>query len=178
MNTAPSSAKPSATALLVVDVQQGLFQKSTPVYRAADLIHNIQILVDAAHRAHVPVVYIQHNDKNSLAKDTPAWQLHPEMSPAENDLRVDKQHSNAFEETPLDDLLKARGVNHVVVTGLVTHGCVKNTCLGALERGYQVMLVSDAHSSFSDKAAELVVKWHDHLSKEGVAVKPAQEITF
>ena len=144
------------TALLVVDVQQGLFQKSTPVYRAAELLQNIQTLVDAAHRAGAPVIYIQHNDKNSLVKDTPTWTLHPDLQPQEDDLRVDKQHGNAFEETPLDELLKARRVKHVIVTGLVTHGCVKNTCLGALEAGYQVMLVSDAHSSYSDKAAELI----------------------
>lgn len=166
------------TALLVVDVQQGLFQKSTPVYQAADLIRNIQTLVDAAHRAGAQVVYIQHNDQNALAKDSPAWQLHPDLHPLETDLRVDKQHGNSFDETPLDGFLKARGIKHVVVTGLVTHGCVKNTCLGALELGYQVTLVSDAHSSFSNKAAELIVKWHANLSKEGAALLPAAEVQF
>ena len=63
-------------------------------------------------------------------------------------------------------------------TGLVTHGCVKSTCLGAIEAGYQVTLVSDAHSSYSNKAAELIDKWHVHLSKEGVALLSTAEVKF
>lgn len=175
MNTQSNLSK---TALLIIDVQQGLFQKSTPVYQAADLIRNIQALVDAAHRVGAPVVYIQHNDKNSLVKDTPAWQLHPDLHPLETDLRVDKQHGNSFEETPLDGFLKARGIQHVVACGLVTHGCVKSTCLGALEKGYRVTLASDAHSSYSNTAAELIDKWHATLSKEGAALLPTAEVQF
>ncbi len=178
MNGQLDLSNQSKTALLIIDVQQGLFQKSTPVYQAVDLIRNIQTLVDAAHHAGAPVVYIQHNDQNALVKDSPSWQLHPDLHPLETDLRVDKQHSNSFEETPLDGLLKAGGIKHVVVCGMVTHGCVKNTCLGAIEAGYQVTLVSDAHSSYSNKAAELVVKWHDHLSKEGAALLPTAEVKF
>ncbi|MBN1372669.1 MAG: cysteine hydrolase [Anaerolineaceae bacterium] len=166
------------TALLVVDVQQDLFQKSTPVYQAADLICNIQTLVDAAHRAGAPVVYIQHNNKSGLLKDSAGWQLHPRLRPQEGDLQVDKQRSNAFEQTPLDELLRSRGVEHVVVTGMVSNICVKNTCLGAIALGYTTTLVSDAHSTDRQDAAKVIALWNAKLNQAGAEVKPAREITF
>ena len=169
---------PAKCALLIIDVQQDLFAKTNPVYQAERLLDNLQALADAAHRAGVPVVYIQHNNKSGLLKDSPGWQLHPRLSPREGDLRVDKQRSNAFEQTALDELLRARGVNHVVVTGMVTNICVKNTCLGALALGYQATLVSDAHSTDRQDAAKVIALWNEKLRRAGAAVKPAREITF
>jgi nicotinamidase-related amidase len=66
----------------------------------------------------------------------------------------------------------------VVVTGMVTHGCVKATCLGARELGYPVTLVTDAHSSYSQDAAALIEKWHANLSKEGVTLLPTVQVQF
>ncbi len=60
---------------------------------------------------------------------------------------VHKQHGNAFEDTPLHAMLVERSAGRVIVTGLVTHGCVKATCLGALASGYAVTLAADGHSS-------------------------------
>lgn len=168
----------SQAALLVVDVQQGLFQKSTPVYKAKELLQNILRLVDQAHHAGIPVVYIQHEDERALKQGSPAWQLHQRLHPLESDLSIHKQHGDAFLETPLAALLQARQVRHVVVTGMVTHGCVKSTCLGALEQGYRVTLVSDAHSSYSQDAAQLMEKWHARLSKAGALILPTEKINF
>ena len=54
------------TALLIVDVQRGLFRRPTPVYRADELLANINMLVDRAHRAAAPVFYVQHSGKTLL----------------------------------------------------------------------------------------------------------------
>jgi nicotinamidase-related amidase len=90
------------TALLVIDVQKGLFERSTRVYRADDLLDTINALVGRAHHAGAPVVYVQHANKGNLKKGTDGWQLHPRLKPAEGDLVIQKQHGNAFEETELD----------------------------------------------------------------------------
>lgn len=169
---------PAKCALLIIDVQQDLFAKTNPVYQAERLLDNIQTLVAAAHRAEVPVAYIQHNNKSGLLKDSPGWQLHPRLSPQEGDLRVEKTCSNAFEQTPLDELLRARGVNHVVVTGMVSNICVKNTCLGAIALGYTTTLVSDAHSTDRQDAAKVIDQWNEKLGRARAAVKPTREITF
>lgn len=135
------------TALLIIDVQQGLFKKSVPIYKARELLQNLGILINKARLADVPVYYVQHSGKGGLERDSSGWQFHPQLPPVEPDHVIHKEHGNAFEETNLDDVLKAENVTSLVMAGLVTHGCVKATCLGGKAQGYEVTLVSDAHSN-------------------------------
>ncbi len=172
----PSRAGPCA--LLVIDVQQGLFRKSTPIYHAQELLAHIDALVAAAHAAGTLVVYVQHASDKVLPWGSDDWQLHPRLHPTGADLIVHKQHGDAFEATTLQEELAARGIHSLVITGLVTHGCVKATCLGARERGYAVVLVADGHSSYSKDAARLIEEWHTKLHAAGVTVTPVEAISF
>jgi nicotinamidase-related amidase len=166
------------TALLVIDVQQGLFERSTPIFRADLMLDNINLLVDAAHNAGVPVIYIQHNNDKLLKKGSRAWHFHPEIRPQMGDLNIHKLLGNAFADTPLDDELQARGIDQIIATGLVTQGCVRATCLGGLELGYQVMLASDAHSTYSKRPDKVIERWQAELVEAGVRLLPAKEISF
>lgn len=166
------------TALLVIDVQVGLFEKSHPVHQAGMLLDNILGLVDKAHAAGAPVFYIQHCDQRDLLQGSPTWELHPRLSPRVSDHILFKVKSNSFEGTNLDEILRSLGVQHLVIAGLVTHGCVKNGCLGGKEHGYQVTLAKDAHSNFNPRAADVIDEWNTKLSEEGVLVKPSADITF
>lgn len=178
--TQPAQVPPGfdRTALLVIDVQLGLFQKSTPIYRANQLIHNINTLVEQARRCGVTVIYIQHSDSHSLEKGSAGWQLHPGLHPLESDPIVHKLHGNAFEDTRLAEILHENKIGQLVATGLVTHGCVKATCLGGRELGYPVTLVTDAHSNFSQDAAAMIEKWHARLAEAGVTLLPTDQINF
>ena len=176
-NTLPSE-DPLRSVLLVIDVQQAMFAKSTTVYRSAELLANIQSLAGKARSAGAPVVWVQHGDARDLIPGTPGWQLHPALLPEAQDLSLEKQKGNAFEGTKLKELLAARGVNRVVVCGMVTHGCVKNTCLGALEEGFLVTLAADAHSSYSKDAAALIEKWNALLAEAGAQVLESAKIGF
>jgi nicotinamidase-related amidase len=122
------------------------------------------------------VIYILHASDKVLPFGSAEWQLHPGIHPSEDDLIVHKQHGNAFEDTPLHAELAACGVGRVIVTGLVTHGCVKATCLGALALGYAVVLAEDGHSSYSKDAARLIEEWNRALCKAGAVVMPAAQI--
>lgn len=173
-----SEAQQEHTALLVIDVQQGMFGKSIPVYQAEQLLQNINLLIDQAHAAGVSVIFVQHCDNRALVKGSPDWQLHQELHFLGEDAVVLKEHGNAFEKTGLDEELKGRRITTVVVTGLVTHGCVKNSCLGALALGYKVVLAADGHSSFSKDAAGLIEEWNGKLGEQDVRVVPAVEIVF
>jgi nicotinamidase-related amidase len=166
------------TALLVIDVQWGLFRQKTPIYHAEQLLKNIHILARKAHQADAPVVYIQHSSDKHLVLDSPAWQLHPRLNPLPDDLHIDKLQGDAFEETPLLADLESLQVGTVVTCGLVTHGCVKATTLGALARGYRVVLAGDTHSSYSKDAAKLIAQWNATLAEAGAVVKMAAEIEF
>ena len=166
------------SALLVVDVQQGLFIKSTPVYRAEALLDNINLLIGRARQGGAPIFFIQHSSDKLLLHGTPEWELHPRIQPQADECRLEKHHSNAFEGTTLKAELDGLGVTRVVVCGLVTHGCVKAACLGALELGYQVLLVQDAHSSYSKDAADLIEKVNGLVRQAGGALAPATAVTF
>jgi nicotinamidase-related amidase len=177
-NTPSPAENRCRTALLVVDVQQGLFRKSARVYRADELLDTINELLERAHAAGAPVFYIQHSSERVLARGSDDWQLHPEMRPATCDHIIHKLHGNAFEETELDGALKLMGVSTVVVTGLVTHGCVKSTCIGAHELGFKVVLVADGHSSYSKDARRLIEEWNEKLSAGTAELRPAREVEF
>ncbi|MFL7791711.1 MAG: cysteine hydrolase family protein [Anaerolineae bacterium] len=170
--------KQSQAALLVIDVQRELFTKSIPIYRAETLLRNINTLVERAHQAGALVFYIQHSSKKILVKGTDGWQLHPDLQPLATDRIIHKHHSNAFKDTSLAEGLNAGNVGTVVVAGLVTHGCVKATCLGAKELGYRVVLVEDGHSSYHKQADKVIEEWNAKLSKESIEVKSTQEIDF
>jgi nicotinamidase-related amidase len=174
----PPTEDGDRVALLVIDVQQGLFRHSTRIYRAEELLATIQALVGRAHASGAPVLYVQHSSERVLPFGSDEWLLHPGLGPTEADRLVHKRHGNAFEETGLDAVLKSEGVETVVVTGLVTHGCVKSSCIGAHELGYKVVLVADGHSSYSKDASKLIAEWNEKLSQGGVVVRAAQEVQF
>jgi len=178
MATSENTPSTQATVLLVIDVQQGLFKKSTPIYKASELLENITALVERAHENNVSVFYVQHSNARDLVEGSADWQLHAQLQPQHKDYLIHKQHGNAFEDTPLEEMLRSLHVDTVIVTGLVTHGCVKATCLGARELGLNVILVQDGHSSFSKDAVDLIEKWHAKLRDQQVEVRPTAEITF
>lgn len=166
------------SALLVIDVQQALFEKRIPIYQAETLLAKINRLVEQAHQAGVLVVYVQHSGKGDLARGEPGWQLHPAMQPTAGDVLIHKQHGNAFEGTELAQELDAHLVGKLLITGLVTHGCVKATCQGALDLGYQTTLVGDAHSSYSEKAAELIAELNQKMQEMGAILSYVEEVSF
>ena len=119
------------TALLIIDVQRDLFEKSTPVYQGNLVLKNINTLVDCAHAAGAPVLYVRHSTKTTLIEGSSAWQLHPALKPRKTDHFIRKPHGNAFEDTRLRGDLDSLHVGGVVVVGLITDGCVQATCKGA-----------------------------------------------
>lgn len=177
-NQAHPAVAGSRQALLVIDVQQGLFHKSTPIYRAEVLLNTLEALIERAHATGVPVIYVQHASDKVLPFGSADWQLHPRLHPRAGELIIHKTHGNAFEDTPLHDALAAQGAGAVVVTGLVTHGCVRATCQGALDLDYAVTLVADGHSSYSKDAARLIEEWNRRLAAAGAQVEPAARVTF
>ena len=168
----------SDTALFVIDVQQGMFVKSTPVFHAAELLENIRALIERAHQACIPVYYLQHTNDTFLAEMSDGWQIHPSIQPSSVDIVIRKRRSSAFKEPALCSELKSQPIRRLVITGLVTQGCVQAACLDALKIGYRVLLAADGHSTFHKRAGELIDEWNTKLRQEGVEVKPTQEIEF
>ena len=131
------------SVLLVVDVQVGVMQKA---WDAARIIKNIGIAVEQARALGVPVIWVQHNDEE-LAYDSPEWQWVPELSPEEGEIRIHKQFNSSFEQTDLEEVLARLGATHLVLAGAATNWCIRATAYGALDRGYDLTLIKDAHTT-------------------------------
>jgi nicotinamidase-related amidase len=131
------------TALLVVDVQNGVVAGA---HERDAVVANIGSLVEKARREHVPVVWVQHSD-DGLAKGSEDWQIVPELSPDDAEPLVEKNWGDSFEDTSLEKVLSALGVARLVVVGAQTDACIRSTLHGALVRGYDATLVSDAHTT-------------------------------
>jgi nicotinamidase-related amidase len=79
-------------------------------------------------------------------------QVEAALAPADNEPVLNKTTRSAFHSTGLDHLLKNLGVEHLVVGGLVTNGCVALTAMDAADRGYECFVVEDGCSTFSKEA--------------------------
>ena len=131
------------TALLVIDVQNGVVGGA---HERDAVVANVGTLVDKARRERVPVVWVQHSDEQ-LAKGSEAWRFVPELAPGKAEPCVEKSYGDAFEDTALETVLSGLGVGRLVVVGAQTDACVRSTLHGALARGYDATLVSDAHTT-------------------------------
>jgi nicotinamidase-related amidase len=131
------------TALVVIDVQRDVVANA---HQRDVVIANINSLVDKARSADVPVIWVQHND-DGLERDSDGWQYVEELQRQESEPLVHKSYGDAFDDTELETLLAKRGVGHLVVAGAQTDACIRSTLHGALVRGYDATLVSDAHTT-------------------------------
>ncbi len=131
------------TALVVIDVQNGVVWDA---YDRDHIVENISSLVANARSKNVPIVWVQHSDEE-MPIGSDYWQLVPELIPAEGEARIDKRFRNSFESTDLETSLDKLQVGHLVICGSQTNNCVRHTIHGALDRGYDVTLVEDAHTT-------------------------------
>ena len=131
------------TALVIVDMQVGVVAKA---YGRDAVVKNIETLVAQARRKRVPVIWVRHSG-NQLIKGSEGWQIVPELTPGDDEARIEKVYGDAFEETALEAALSGLGVGHLVVVGAQSDACIRSTIHGAFVRGYDVTLVSDAHTT-------------------------------
>lgn len=175
------------SVLLVVDVQVSVMQGA---WDAARVIENVRIAVDRARSAKVPVIWIQHGD-DELIEGSPGWEWVPELVPAEAETVIGKHFNSGFEDTRLAQTLADYGATHVVLAGAATNWCIRATAYGVLERGYDLTLVKDAHTTedmdFGDGtiilARDIITElntamaWVSYPKRKNEAVK-AKEVEF
>lgn len=129
--------------LLVVDVQVGVMADA---WNAPRVIANVALAVERARSRRVPVLWVQHTS-NELPTGSAPWQWVPELVPAPGEPVLAKRFNSSFEQTLLDAELDRLGASHIVLAGAATNWCIRATAYGALERGYDLTLVADAHAT-------------------------------
>lgn len=131
------------SAVVVIDVQEGVMAGAV---RRDEVIATIGGLVERARAASVPVVWVQHAS-DELVEGSDAWRYVAELVPGEDEPLVHKRYGDAFEDTTLEPELARLGVGRVVVTGAQSDACIRSTLHGAFARGYDTVLVGDAHTT-------------------------------
>ena len=135
------------SVLVIVDVQVGVVSEA---WDAPRVITNVARTVERARDHGVPVIWVQHAS-DELPHGSPPWQwvpeLVPNLLPSANELLIHKQFNSSFEQTTFEEELARLGVTHITLAGAMTNWCIRATAYGALERGYDLTLVKDAHTT-------------------------------
>lgn len=129
--------------LMVVDLQVGVMSEAWDSER---VISNVTRLVERARSEGVPVVWVQHSDEE-LPFGSPQWKWVPELIPGDGEILVHKMFNSSFEETELEKELANLSATHIALAGASTNWCIRATAYGALDRGYDVTLIEDAHTT-------------------------------
>jgi nicotinamidase-related amidase len=175
------------TAVLVIDVQQGLCAGPDAAFDCQGTIARINRVTQKARTAGAPVIFIQHESQSGyLEYGSAAWQLANGLEVERTDLRVRKTTPDSFLRTELEAMLRDRGISQVVVCGMHSEFCVDTTTRRALALGWPVLLVSDAHTSAGNAAisAQQVIAHHNatltNISSFGPRVRAisSSEINF
>jgi nicotinamidase-related amidase len=134
------------SVLLLVDVQKDMLEPPEPIPDAASVGEAIKDLLGRARSAGIPVIHIRNNGApgDPDAPGTPGWELVHDVAIGEH--VVDKYESDAFAGTSLPDLVPASAT--VIVAGMQSEFCIKETALSALRRSYPVIVVRGAHATY------------------------------
>jgi nicotinamidase-related amidase len=137
-------------ALVIVDTQIRYVDDEYPLHNRDQFIANLQSLLGRARAAGTPVVYVQHFRKGEEPGQAglAGIEIHPAIEPQVDEPVIPKRASDSFYQSELDVVLRQLGAETLVITGLQTEQCIDATCRSALSHGYDVVLVSDGHSTW------------------------------
>ncbi len=148
------------SAVLVIDVQQGLCEGEGTPFDCPATLQRINQITHKARLANAPVIFVQHEStEGELEYDTSAWQLADGLDVQSSDLKVRKTTPDSFLRTNLEALLRLIGVQKLVICGMHSEFCIDTTTRRALALGFPVVLASDGHTSAGNTAisAEQVI---------------------
>jgi nicotinamidase-related amidase len=176
------------TAVLVIDVQVGLFCAEPPPLEADAVIARINAATAKACKAGAPVIFIQHDggpDDADLTPFTDGWKLHPDLQVRPGELVIRKTTCDAFYGTALEAELRARGVTTLLLTGFASDFCMDSTLRSAASKDFAVIVVADAHTTADNPVlkADLVREyynwvWANLITSKGVTILKASAVRF
>lgn len=152
-------------ALLVIDVQEAMFTFDGGVFEGEMVVSCIRGLIDRAHDAHVPVIYIQHTeDEGPFMEGLDSWQIRSSIKPTEIDIVIQKNYPDSFMKTTLEENLKKMKVDELIVCGMQTEYCVDTSLRRAFSLGYKTTIVKEGHTTFNTKVLDAKTIREHHVS--------------
>ena len=192
LTTVEELVDPERTAVIVVDVQNGIMNQVTSsdgvhatskadVANVIAIIPRIQRLLATARGIGMPVIYaefIHQNEFGATLIDGPnhycvrdvtpvpdvaegTWEAQTvdELAPQAGDVVIRKSRGSAMYNTRLDNILKSRGIRSLVITGVVTNGCVLFTAADTMHHGYYPVVISDCVGAYDPEWHNMALRW-------------------
>ena len=168
--------EPARTAHVVVDLQNGFMGSPFDVPVARDIVPNVNLISAALRHAGGINVFLRYTcdesepqrwtvwfdtylgpemsatHRNAFTRGAEGWRLWPLLDVQSGDLVIDKTRFSAFVPGTcrLDNELRARGIDTLIVTGTLTNVCCESTARDAMQRNYQVVFVADGNATVTD----------------------------
>jgi nicotinamidase-related amidase len=153
-------------ALLIVDIQNGLIKRK--LYQKEKFLETVNFSIQTIRKSKGLIIFIQHNN-NFLVNPGSDWQLCSELDIKKEDIIIQKKHGNAFEKTELLKTLTENFVDSVYICGLVTHGCVRASCIGSMELGFKTFLIKNGHSNWALDAKKKIELMENEMRRRGIS---------
>jgi nicotinamidase-related amidase len=179
---------PEPTAVLVIDVQRGLFCARPAPFEAEAVVARINAVTGKARAAGAPVIFIQHDGApgdEDVVPFTEGWKLHLNLEVHPTDLVISKTTCDAFYGTSLETELRSRGITTLLLTGYATDFCIDATLRTAASKDFGIIVVADAHTTSDNPILKAVQvrqhhnwAWANAITKRGVTVLTAAEVRF
>ena len=153
------------TALVLVGFQDGNFSGNPPIHHGDQLIEKAARLLAWARENELPVIYILNQGQEGDVDEpgTPGFEVHPALEPLGGETLIVKTTPDSFLDTGLQRTLEEMDITDLIIAGLQTELCIDTTCRSAWALAYDVVLVSDAHSTWDGEVltAEQIVAHHN-----------------
>ena len=159
-------------ALILIDIQNGLTKKKS-LYNERLFLDSVNAAIKAYRDSDLKIIFVQHNN-NQLKSSTYDWEIDQRIDKHENDMVVQKKHGNAFQKTDLKQMLLDFKINSITICGLVSHGCVKSTCLGGLAEGFETLLLKNGHTNWNKDAQIKIAATEEELNRNGILFEEFQ----
>ncbi|KAF2394487.1 MULTISPECIES: cysteine hydrolase family protein [Pseudomonas] len=173
-----------SSALLIIDMQVGLFNGPDQPHDGERILANIQQLIRRAREREIPIFAVRHTGPQGspIEVGSAFWQLLPalELNPG-TDILFDKRKPNAFHGTALAEQLRAGGIDELHIVGMKTQYCIDSTCRAAADLGFKPVLVADAHTCMDTPAlpARAIIEHHNATLNGAFAkVSNAADVIF
>lgn len=142
---------PKHAALLVVDMQSYFQQIARPI------LENIQNVIQFCRKKDIPIIFTQHGHTDPLSDGgvlrewwgelilcgTRDWEFIPEIKIDSKDTILPKNRYSAFYETQLESILQSKGIQELIISGVMTNLCCETTARDAFMRDYRVFFLID-----------------------------------
>jgi nicotinamidase-related amidase len=165
-----------SAALILWDMQNGIARRA---FNFKQILENARLLLDAAHKHNLPTIYSQHTglpseylskysiyslgrrgmdpSKPFMVEGSDEWKIVSELTPSKGDLVMKKHTASFFVGTILEQILRSRNIETLILSGVSTEGGIEGTARHAAYLGFVPVIAQDAVGSFEQQPHEAML---------------------